>query len=44
MLELNEQQQMIARTVRDFVEREVIPVAGGMEHRGRVPARAWSRP
>ena len=37
MLELNEQQQMIARTVRDFVEREVIPVAGGMEHRGEYP-------
>lgn len=37
MLELNEQQQMIARTVRDFVEREVLPVAGGMEHRGEYP-------
>jgi alkylation response protein AidB-like acyl-CoA dehydrogenase len=28
---------MIARTVRDFVEREVIPVASGMEHRGEYP-------
>lgn len=37
MLELSEQQQMIARTVRDFVEREVIPVAMGMEHRGEYP-------
>ena len=37
MPELTEQQQMIARTVRDFVEREVIPVAGGMEHRGEYP-------
>ena len=37
MLQLTEQQQMIARTVRDFVEREVIPVAGGMEHRGEYP-------
>jgi alkylation response protein AidB-like acyl-CoA dehydrogenase len=35
--ELTEQQQMIARTVRHFVEREVIPVAGGMEHRGEYP-------
>ena len=37
MPELNEQQEMIARTVRDFVEREVIPVAGRMEHRGEYP-------
>ena len=37
MSELTEQQQMIARTVRDFVEREVIPVARGMEHRGEYP-------
>ena len=37
MPELNEQQQMIARTVRDFVEREVIPVAAEMEHRGEYP-------
>ena len=37
MLELTEQQQMIARTVRDFVEREVLPVASGMEHRGEYP-------
>ena len=37
MPELTEQQQMIARTVRDFVEREVIPVARGMEHRGEYP-------
>ena len=37
MLELNEQQQMIARTMRDFVERDVIPVAGDMEHRGEYP-------
>jgi alkylation response protein AidB-like acyl-CoA dehydrogenase len=37
VLELNEQQQMIARTVRDFVEREVLPVASGMEHRGEYP-------
>ena len=37
MSQLTEQQQMIARTVRDFVEREVIPVASGMEHRGEYP-------
>lgn len=32
-----EEQQLILRTVRDFVEREVIPVASGMEHRGEYP-------
>ena len=37
MSQLTEQQQMIARTVRDFVEREVIPVASAMEHRGEYP-------
>ena len=37
MSQLTEQQQMISRTVRDFVEREVIPVASGMEHSGGYP-------
>jgi alkylation response protein AidB-like acyl-CoA dehydrogenase len=37
VLELSEQQQMIARTIRDFVEREVIPVASEMEHRNEYP-------
>jgi alkylation response protein AidB-like acyl-CoA dehydrogenase len=33
----NEERQLILRTVRDFVERDVIPVASGMEHRGEYP-------
>src|SRR5580698_5220375 len=33
----NEETQLILRTVHDFVEREVIPVASGMEHRGEYP-------
>lgn len=32
-----EEQRLILRTVRDFVDREVIPVASGMEHRGEYP-------
>jgi alkylation response protein AidB-like acyl-CoA dehydrogenase len=32
-----EEQRLIVRTVRDFVEREVIPVASEMEHRGEYP-------
>src|SRR5580704_6675747 len=32
-----EEQRMILRTVRDFVDREVIPVASAMEHRGEYP-------
>src|ERR1051325_4316869 len=32
-----EEQHLILRTVRDFVEREVIPVASEMEHRGEYP-------
>jgi alkylation response protein AidB-like acyl-CoA dehydrogenase len=31
------EQQLILRTVREFVDREVIPVASGMEHRGEYP-------
>jgi alkylation response protein AidB-like acyl-CoA dehydrogenase len=37
MFELTEQQQMVAQTVRDFVEREVIPVATELEHRNEYP-------
>ena len=37
MFELDEQQQLIARTVREFVDREVIPVASDMEHRDEYP-------
>jgi alkylation response protein AidB-like acyl-CoA dehydrogenase len=33
----NEEQRLILRTVREFVDREVIPVASGMEHRGEYP-------
>jgi alkylation response protein AidB-like acyl-CoA dehydrogenase len=32
-----EEQRLILRTVRDFVEREVIPVASQMEHSGEYP-------
>ena len=37
MIELTEQQEMVAETIRDFVEREVIPVASDMEHRDEYP-------
>lgn len=37
MIELSEHQQMIARTVHDFVEREVIPAATELEHRNEYP-------
>src|SRR5580700_7527651 len=33
----SEEQRLILRTVRDFVDREVIPVASAMEHRGEYP-------
>jgi len=32
-----EERQLILRTVHDFVERDVIPVASAMEHRGEYP-------
>src|SRR5882724_1359572 len=32
-----EEQQLILRTVREFVDREVMPVASAMEHRGEYP-------
>jgi alkylation response protein AidB-like acyl-CoA dehydrogenase len=37
MFEASEEQRLILRTVREFVEREVIPVASAMEHRGEYP-------
>jgi hypothetical protein len=37
VIELSEHQQMVAKTVRDFVEREVIPVATELEHRNEYP-------
>ena len=33
----SEEQRLILRTVREFVDREVIPVASEMEHRGEYP-------
>ena len=37
MIELSEQQRMVAQTVREFVEREVMPVATVLEHRNEYP-------
>ena len=37
MKALNEEQELILRTVRQFVENEVIPVASAMEHRDEYP-------
>src|SRR2546426_6857748 len=37
MIELSEQQRMVSQTVRDFVEREVLPVATELEHRNEYP-------
>jgi alkylation response protein AidB-like acyl-CoA dehydrogenase len=37
VIQLDEQQQLIAQTVREFVERDVIPVASEMEHRNEYP-------
>jgi alkylation response protein AidB-like acyl-CoA dehydrogenase len=37
VLELNDDQRMVARTVREFVDREVIPVASEMEHHDEYP-------
>src|SRR5258708_915433 len=37
MSHATEEQRLILRTVREFVDREVIPVASAMEHRGEYP-------
>jgi alkylation response protein AidB-like acyl-CoA dehydrogenase len=37
VIQLDEHQQLVAQTVREFVEREVIPVASDMEHRDEYP-------
>ena len=37
MKALTEEQQLILRTVRQFVENEVMPVASAMEHRDEYP-------
>ncbi|MGH2811428.1 MAG: acyl-CoA dehydrogenase family protein, partial [Actinomycetota bacterium] len=38
-LTLTDEQKAIVETVRDFVEKEVIPVADEMEHRDEYPER-----
>ena len=38
-LQLDDEQKAILETVRDFVEREVIPVADEMEHRDEYPEK-----
>jgi alkylation response protein AidB-like acyl-CoA dehydrogenase len=35
--DLADDQQLVVQTIREFVERDVIPVASGMEHRGEYP-------
>src|SRR3954469_17961318 len=37
VFELDEDQRLVARTVREFVDRDVIPVASEMEHRDEYP-------
>jgi alkylation response protein AidB-like acyl-CoA dehydrogenase len=37
VVQLDEAQRLVAQTVREFVEREVIPVASDMEHRDEYP-------
>jgi alkylation response protein AidB-like acyl-CoA dehydrogenase len=37
MSDASEEQRLILRTVREFVDREVVPVASAMEHRGEYP-------
>ena len=37
MVELNSSQRLVEQTIREFVDREVIPVASGMEHRDEYP-------
>jgi len=37
VFELNDDQRLVARTVREFVDRDVIPVASDMEHRDEYP-------
>ncbi len=37
MIDLDDDQRLVAQTVREFVDREVIPVASEMEHRDEYP-------
>jgi alkylation response protein AidB-like acyl-CoA dehydrogenase len=39
LLELTEEQRAVVETVRDFVEKEVIPVADELEHRDEFPEK-----
>ena len=39
LVELSEEQRAVVQTVRDFVEKEVIPVADEMEHRDEYPEK-----
>jgi alkylation response protein AidB-like acyl-CoA dehydrogenase len=39
LVELSEEQEFVVRTVREFVEREVIPVADELEHRDEYPEK-----
>ena len=39
LIELTEEQKDIIRTVRDFVDTEVIPVADDLEHRDEFPEK-----
>ena len=37
--DLTEDQRLVQQTVREFVDRDVIPVASEMEHRDEYPER-----
>ena len=37
MTDLAEEQRLVVNTIREFVERDVLPVASDMEHRGEYP-------
>jgi len=37
LADLAEDQQLVVKTIREFVERDVMPVASEMEHRGEYP-------
>src|SRR6266853_408547 len=37
IFELTEEQRLVAKTIREFVDRDVMPVAAGMEHRDEYP-------
>jgi alkylation response protein AidB-like acyl-CoA dehydrogenase len=39
VVQLDEDQRLVAKAVREFVDREVVPVASGMEHRDEYPDR-----